>query len=187
MIRDIVGSQPVPYVVGNHYRTTAGDMVRFVTVSSEGTSYETMADESGIHRYTRRDFGRVTGSPHDYSDPRNVPPLFAAPIGNSDELTVLALANARREGVESAAKLLDKRCADYVEAHGLFDPETGTTELPGTGDEYVGELMEIAEQIRASIIRIDPARPGGDMSCRMDAKRLPDGTLFVENRTHARN
>lgn len=72
-------SQPVPYMVGNYYRTQAGELVRFVDVTNEGNSYETMVDESGIHRYTRRDFGRVTGSAHDYSDPRNVAPLYNLP------------------------------------------------------------------------------------------------------------
>lgn len=66
----------VPYILGNQYRTQSGELVRFVVVANEGTPYETMACEQGIHRYTRRDFGRVTGSPHDYSYPLNVPPLF---------------------------------------------------------------------------------------------------------------
>lgn len=30
----------------------------------------------------------------------------------------------------------------------------------------------------------DPARPGSDQSCRMDARRLPDGTLLVESLTY---
>ncbi|WP_313401474.1 hypothetical protein [Stenotrophomonas sp.] len=73
-------AQPEPYIVGNQYRTQAGDLVRFVAVHNKGTSYECMEDEAGVNRYTRRDFGRVTGTCHGYSDPRNTPPLYAAPV-----------------------------------------------------------------------------------------------------------
>jgi hypothetical protein len=59
---------------------------------------------------------------------------------------------------ESAAKWVEKRCDDYVEEHGSRDPETGTVEFPGDGEEYVGELMEIAEGLRA----LKPAEGGGD-------------------------
>jgi hypothetical protein len=68
-----------PYVVGNQYRMQGGGYVRFVGVTRPGSSYECMYDEDGVHRYTRRDFGRVTGTPH-YTDPRNTPPLYAAPV-----------------------------------------------------------------------------------------------------------
>lgn len=66
----------VPYELGKEYRTQEGETVRFVVIHNEGTSYETMEDENGVNRYTQRDFGRVTGTAHDYSDPRNTPPLF---------------------------------------------------------------------------------------------------------------
>jgi len=48
-----------------------------------------MEDESGVNRYTRRDFGRVTGSAHDYSDPRNTPPLYGAPPAQAVDLAQL--------------------------------------------------------------------------------------------------
>jgi Domain of unknown function (DUF3850) len=81
-----VGQEPEPYRVGNIYRTQGGELVKFVGASNVGTSYETMFDEDGVHRYTRRDFGRVTGSPHDYSDPRNTPPLYTHPAPSTDAL-----------------------------------------------------------------------------------------------------
>ena len=81
--------EPEPYVVGNQYFTQAGDLVRFVAVHNEGTSYECMEDEAGVNRYTRRDFGRVTGSAHDYSDPRNTPPLYAVPPTQAVDLDEL--------------------------------------------------------------------------------------------------
>lgn len=66
----------IPFLLGNQYFTQDGELVRFVAVHHEGTSYETMEDEEGVNRYTRRDFGRVTGTDHNYSDSRNTPPLF---------------------------------------------------------------------------------------------------------------
>lgn len=69
----------VPFVVGNFYRTLGGAQVRFVRTHHEGMGHETMEDEAGIHRYTRRDFGRVTGTDHHPPDPRNVLPLFQLP------------------------------------------------------------------------------------------------------------
>jgi uncharacterized small protein (DUF1192 family) len=51
-------------------------------------------------------------------------------------------------GINSAAKLVEKRMDDYVNENGSHDPETGSVEFPGNGEEYVGELMEIIEQIQ---------------------------------------
>jgi len=67
------------------------------------------------------------------------------------------LANA----YETAAKWVEKRCDDYVSEHGSSDPETGMVEFPGDGEEYVGELMEIAEGLRA----LKQVEGGGD-ECR---------------------
>lgn len=49
---------------------------------------------------------------------------------------------------EQAAQFIDKRASNYVQEHGVKDPETGTVEFPGWGDEYVSELEELAEDIR---------------------------------------
>lgn len=69
----------IPFVLGNAYQTVSGEWVRFVRVHNEGTSYETMEDESGVNRYTNRagDMGRVTARPVDY--PGNVPPMYTHP------------------------------------------------------------------------------------------------------------
>lgn len=72
----------VPYEVGGWYRQQNGEWVQLVGVASPGSHYECMysidADGQRIHRYTNRpgDYGRVTGSAHDYSDPRNIPPFI---------------------------------------------------------------------------------------------------------------
>lgn len=52
-------------------------------------------------------------------------------------------------GVELAARFVEKRLNDYCSEHGVTDPDTGTVEYPGDGEEYVYELEEIIEGIRA--------------------------------------
>lgn len=56
---------------------------------------------------------------------------------------------SRAQALEEAAKFIDKKASEYVQEHGITDPETGTVEFPGWGDEYVSELEELAEGIRA--------------------------------------
>ncbi|HAU75600.1 MAG TPA: hypothetical protein DCW88_08710, partial [Agrobacterium sp.] len=55
--------------------------------------------------------------------------------------------------IELAARFVEKRRDDYVREHGSYDPSTGFTEFPGSGEEYVGELEEIIDGIR----KLDPA------------------------------
>lgn len=56
---------------------------------------------------------------------------------------------AAEEMRERCAQWIDDLRDDYVSEHGSYDPSTGATEFPGNGEEYVGELEEIAEAIRA--------------------------------------
>ncbi|TCM56191.1 hypothetical protein C8J36_103563 [Rhizobium sp. PP-F2F-G48] len=60
-------------------------------------------------------------------------------------------------GIERAARFVEKRRDDYVQEHGSYDYETGFTEFPGEGLEYVGELDEIIEGIRALATTEDSA------------------------------
>jgi len=50
---------------------------------------------------------------------------------------------------EAAAKWVDKRCDDYVSKCGSTDPDTGTVKFPDHGGGYVGEMMDIADGLRA--------------------------------------
>ena len=59
-------------------------------------------------------------------------------------------------GLEQAAKFLDQRVHAYVHEHGMTDPSTGVVEFPGWGDEYVSELEDLAEAIRA--LSAEPAQ-----------------------------
>lgn len=116
------GVRMVPFRVGNYYQTLEGKQVRFVRVHREGTPYETMEDESGTHRYTQRDFGRVTGTDHHTPDPRNVQPLYHLEKAVTEEPAQhypdleqghaeiaslkLQLAEAKASGYEISAKAL---------------------------------------------------------------------------------
>lgn len=63
--------EPNLFKLGETYQTIGGDSVTFMEVANEGTHYETMVDQHGHHRYTRRgSLARVTGCSEDY--PGNV-------------------------------------------------------------------------------------------------------------------
>lgn len=76
MLRKVSLIEMVPFRVGNYYQTLNGDWVLFCKIYAAGTEYETMEDQFGVHRYTSRDFGRVTGTDWENPDPRNTPPLW---------------------------------------------------------------------------------------------------------------
>ncbi len=62
--------------IGKTYRTAEGKRVVVVILHDGLPGYETAEDECGICRYNRTtsnsDLGRMTGTDHDFSDPRNV-------------------------------------------------------------------------------------------------------------------
>ncbi|QCP84366.1 hypothetical protein EYE35_01345 [Cereibacter sphaeroides] len=62
-----------------------------------------------------------------------------------------AIAEVRRAERERCAELIDKRREAYQAEHGIYDLETGATEYPGNGDEWVQEWHELAEAIRTPI------------------------------------
>lgn len=57
----------------------------------------------------------------------------------------------REAAIREAAKIVAKRRDEYVREHGMTDPETGTVEFPGNGEEWVGEWEEIEEAILAAV------------------------------------
>jgi hypothetical protein len=75
-IEDIIvmvnGGQSKYFEEGWTYETLSGDNVKMVKfkdlegVSRTRTGYETIMDENGVHRYSRRDRGRCTGSHTNY-------------------------------------------------------------------------------------------------------------------------
>lgn len=74
-------------------------------------------------------------------------------------------------GIDAAARFVEKRLADYDAEHGSTDPDTGTREYPGTGDEYACELAEIAEAIRA--LAPPPASAEQPQPARIDPMQNP--------------
>lgn len=61
------------YRIGCRYRMLNGQTTKIVGVANAGTGYETVYDNRGCHRYSRRDFGRVTGTRSDPPYPLNIP------------------------------------------------------------------------------------------------------------------
>lgn len=51
--------------------------------------------------------------------------------------------------LKAAAKILRERIESYVEDHGILDLETGVTEFPGNGEDFVSVWEEIEEEILA--------------------------------------
>lgn len=64
------------YTIGRIYRQLDGQEVLIVGIANRGTDHETVYSIAPggdpIHRYSRRDFGRVTGTSFDRPDPRNL-------------------------------------------------------------------------------------------------------------------
>lgn len=60
--------------LGRTYKTKGGDEVTMMVIHRQGSSYETMSDQHGHHRYSSRkgDIGRVTGTAHDFSYHGNI-------------------------------------------------------------------------------------------------------------------
>ena len=62
------------FEIGKQYKTQGGEMVTVIG-RTETVGYECVECSDDIYRYDRStnslDAGRVTGTNHDYSDPRN--------------------------------------------------------------------------------------------------------------------
>lgn len=70
---------PPMYLVGHSYKQLNKNTVLIVGVANFNTNGETVysvdPDGNTVHRYNRRDFGRVTGTDHNNPDPRNLEKL----------------------------------------------------------------------------------------------------------------
>ncbi len=96
-------------------------------------------------------------SPFGLKDPI---PLYAAPLPAPEPSSQHVMSDdaGRADGIKSAADWVEKRRLDFEREHGSIDTETGALEF-GTGghaqlkEEYVGELAEIEEGIRALLSR----------------------------------
>lgn len=99
-----------------------------------------------------------------YDDPRD--PQFAADMKacGGDKGAVRAMQSYRamlaaappaphvagiEDGIERAARYLEKQRDDYVQEFGNYDPSTGVTEFSTAGEEYLSTLEELIDGIRA--------------------------------------
>jgi hypothetical protein len=86
----------------------------------------------------------------------------------------------RNAVLEEAATLIDRKVASYDANMGMTDPDTGTREYPGEGAEWVHEMDELAEEIRAlksaaPVSVPQPAAPKGYVLALQTVVELPDG------------
>jgi hypothetical protein len=74
-----------PFRIGNTYQTQDGRLVTMMGYGTEehiGTTYETMYDQHGHHRYTNRpgyESGRLTGTNTEFNEGGNIQPLYPRP------------------------------------------------------------------------------------------------------------
>ncbi|EHD21808.1 MULTISPECIES: hypothetical protein [Brenneria] len=74
----------------------------------------------------------------------SVVPLYAAPVPPAPTISFY------RDGIETAAKWVDKQREAYDSEHGRHDPDTGTFEFGNDAQqEHSSTLVDIAEGIRA--------------------------------------
>lgn len=75
-LNPVTSSNPPMFLVGHSYEQVDGNVVLMLGLSNRETSHETIysIDDKGnvVHRYNRRDFGRVTGTSFTEPDPRNL-------------------------------------------------------------------------------------------------------------------
>ena len=72
------------FKVGETYKTVSGQEVTIAGIVHKGLEHECVytVNEHGprIHRYNRRDFGRVTGTDHNNPDPDNLVEIPMRPV-----------------------------------------------------------------------------------------------------------
>jgi len=74
-------------------------------------------------------------------------PLYDHPAAPS--AAAPAAEEVRNQALEEVVRLIDKKVEDYDREHGSYDHTTGVTEYPGDGAEWVQEMDELADEIRA--------------------------------------
>lgn len=97
--------------------------------------------------------------------------LLEALAAERDTLTK-QLAGAWNTALEVIARLIDQKVKDYIEENGCYDSTTGHTEYPGDGEEWVGGMEELAEEIRGlmgePLPKLDPEEEVKRMQAAVD-------------------
>ena len=128
----------VPYQVGNWYAQQNGKLVQLVGVHNPGKHHETMysiEDNRAVNRYTRRDYGRVTGTCHEYSDPRNIPPMVTLE-------TYLAREKELMEIIANKAGPYEQSNGKF-DVHGFFENAVSVAEYPDISAKTGIELYRL--------------------------------------------
>lgn len=88
-------------------------------------------------------------------------------------------------GIEAAARWVEGRRDAYIAEHGSYDPDTGATEFPGDGEEYVEELDDIAEGVRSLIPAQPAAQPESEPSYFIVCGNIPGAmpALFADQQS----
>lgn len=91
------------------------------------------------------------------------------------------------EGIERAARYIEKQRDDYVQEFGMYDPSTGVTEFSTAGEEHLSTLEELIDGIRS--LQETPTPPGNQIrTAECDGKdavpvtgQLPVGTVSTQS------
>ncbi len=94
-------------------------------------------------------------------------PLYAAPVSEAKaQGVVMPERDSFMAGVKAASDKVKAIVEDYDQRHGSTDPDTGTREYPGNGDEWVCCMLELIEDftgiVAPSSLNAAPAAPAAD-------------------------
>lgn len=105
-------------------------------------------------------FGEVSGGRVNYvancnrKDGQDLVVEFVNRIGRAGEkmgqhIDLRAEGDTENHGIEKVALMLENKRNLYVNTHGSFDHDTGMTEFSTAGEEYLSDLEELIEEVRA--------------------------------------
>jgi len=85
-------------------------------------------------------------------------------------------------GVKAASDHVKSMVNDYDRRHGSTDPDTGTREYPGDGNEWVGQMMELVEDF-TGIACPKEWQARARLNASRDGVAVPEGWRLIENKT----
>jgi len=133
------GAQWVPKA-GDYYTTSRADLELYQVVSIENGIVRTRFTEGSdaLSEWTEAGFLTEGFGPRRVFVPEWV--MNASPLPHVEGV---------EEGIERAARYIEKQRDDYVQEFGNYDPSTGVTEFSTAGEEHLSTLEELIEGVRA--------------------------------------
>ena len=136
--------EPVAYQVGNSYPRLDGTMAKIV-----GIGNQTVFDDEGCHYYNRaQDRGRVTGTAHDYSYPRNLVRYYT-----SDQLAT-AILKATKPLEEVKEALGEYICSADDSPAAVRRLVSAYQERNNSAAKYCSQLNEQDAELEAEVERL---------------------------------